>query len=1132
LGVILVEVNVKQLSLRGVFLIFGFLGAFCLSALAQEATIVGTVTDPSNAAVPNVAIKITNTDTNQVRNITTNQAGEYVAPDLHIGHYVIRAEASGFKMAEQTDIALAVGDRRRVDFKLELGSTQQSITVEATPVAVQSDTGEVSAVITGLQVAQLATNGRSVYTLAVLTPGASSNMPAFQAPTAVGANSNLSFNGMRQNHNLWLADGGEQSDRGGAGGLIIMPSIDSIAEFRVMTSNYSAEYGLSSAGTMNIIFKSGTKQLHASAWEFVRNDVFDAGNFLTNAAGGKMPKLRYNNWGFNVGGPVVLPGYNKNRDKTFFFYNMEWRRLINGAVISQVVPDPSTYGGNFGSTTINVPTAPVLGTSVEAAIAAGTLTPGQPFPNNSVAAYLDPNAQLLLAQGIFPARTSGNKYVGSADVPTSVREDLLRIDHHFSEKLAIFGHWVDDQGTQSYATSLWSGVNVPTVGTAFGNPSYSAVVHATHTISPTLLNEIAFNYDGNRINIIPTGIISQPSGLNIPRLFPGPNTDNRNPGIALQGATGSNYDVNWQPWRNVCDDYQIRDDFSWVKGSHQLRLGASWALYKKVQDLFGNTQGVFRFNGNYTGNDFADFLLGFANSYNELGVQDHGYWNATSWAAYVQDNWRATRRLTLNLGLRWDGVPHTIEANNRGSNFYPNLWNPANAAVLTPSGTIDTTLTPAAAFGSSPNPILKDVTFYLNGIGLAGKNGIPAGMVQNHWAAFGPRIGFAYDLTGSGKTVVRGGFGAMYERMQGNDLYNSGPNAPFSASVDFNNISLSNPDLSLLTGTALVAPVTVGSITGFADTDYKLPVSYQFSAGVQRQLGRDSILSVAYVGNQNRHQNDYRETNLPAPSDLPALINGTVAYNSVVPYLGWHSLRMSEMAENSHYNGLQVELKSRIKNDLTLQVAYTLSRSIDPAMSFGGDNTNTDNPYDRNYDMGPSLVDRTHIGLVSFIYDIPAFRNAPNHAVKTLAGGWQLSGIGTMQTGFPLNITLGGSQGSNGVANATNRPDLVGTITYPKTREAWFSKAALAVPTIGEWGNLGKGAIRGPGGMNWNISLFKNFVISESRGSGVEFRFETFNTFNHTQFNTISSSYSAGDFGAVNGVMDARVLQFAIKLKF
>jgi hypothetical protein len=243
---------------------------------------------------------------------------------------------------------------------------------------------------------------------------------------------------------------------------------------------------------------------------------------------------------------------------------------------------------------------------------------------------------------------------------------------------------------------------------------------------------------------------------------------------------------------NNADDYQVRDDVSWVKGSHQFKFGASWALYKKVQDLFGPTQGSFGFNGQYTGNDFADFLLGLSNSYNELAVQDKGYWNNISPAAYFQDNWKVGPRLTLNLGLRWDGIPHTYEANNRMSNFYPGLYNPANAALL--SSDSNSILPTSPGLGPSPNSILNGYQFYLNGIGVSGKNGIPKGLVKDSWLDFGPRVGFAYDLTGAGKTVLRGGFGIMYERIQGNDMYNAGPNQPFSASVTFNNVSLSyNP---------------------------------------------------------------------------------------------------------------------------------------------------------------------------------------------------------------------------------------------------------------------------------------------------------------------------------------------------
>jgi hypothetical protein len=418
----------------------------------------------------------------------------------------------------------------------------------------------------------------------------------------------------------------------------------------------------------------------------------------------------------------------------------------------------------------------------------------------------------------------------------------------------VFGHWVDEAISQTYSPSQWNSDNLPTSRDVFTNPSYSGVVHATYSITPTLLNETAFNYNGNRVTITPIGTVGRPSGFNVPELFPGNNL-NRIPSIGLNGGGESAYfDIGSWPWHNKADDYQIRDDLSWSKGNHQLKFGASWMLYKKIQDLFGNTQGNFTFNGTYTGNGFADFLLGYANSYSELAIQDAGHWPSYSYDAYVQDNWKVTPRLTLNLGVRWDGIPHTIEDNNRQSNFYSNLYNPANAAIILPNGTI---APGSPGLGSSPNPILNGYPLYLNGIGIAGQNGIPRGLVQNHWALFAPRVGFAYDLTGSGKTVLRGGFGIMYERIQGNDVYNAGPNVPFTLTSTLNNVLLSNPTVSVATGTAAAAPITAPAITGMVYSDYNNPASYQFSLGIQRQIAASSVLSVTYVGNQNRHQSDY-----------------------------------------------------------------------------------------------------------------------------------------------------------------------------------------------------------------------------------------------------------------------------------
>jgi hypothetical protein len=1133
-------------------LVLGFAG----QAFGQNATIVGTVTDPSGAAVANATVSITHAETGLVYHFTTNGDGQYVAPDLPIGHYNMKVEASGFKAAEQKAIVLQVGDRTRLDYQMSLGGASETVTVEANAVRVQTDSGEVSNVIDDKQMSQIAVNGRSIYQLAQLTPGASSQINGY-VNTPVGGDSNVEFNGMRQNHNIYLLDGGEDDDRGGAGGMSIAPSTDAIAEFRALTSNYSADYGLSSAATMTMVLKSGTNTLHASAWEFNRNDAFDARNFF-NPAPAPVAELRLNVFGFNVGGPVTFGKlYNPDKKRTFFFYNMEWRRLIQGNINNgQPVPDPATYGGNFGATAITVPSATQVSSAVLARNCPGGVLPagvvqGQKFPNNTIpSCMLDPNASALVSAGIFPAPTIGNKFFGSANAPTNLKEEVVRIDHNFTSKFSVFGHFIAEQVSQGFAISQWSGANVPTVGDTFGNPSFSGVIHTTYTISPTLLNEVAFNYNGNRINIIPfagAGLASLalPSGYTSTnsRLFTGPNNLDRIPNIDLNGSTGTHFEVSSWPWRNKADDYQIRDDISWTHGAHQFKFGGSWALYKKIQDLFGQTQGGFGFDGSFTGNDFADFLLGDAKSYQELAVQDKGLWNNVSWAAYGQDNWRVNHRLTLNLGLRWDGVPHTYEANNRMGNFYANLYNPADRALLNPDGTIN----PASpGLGTSPNPILAGVPLYLNGIGIPGQGGVPKGLVNNHWANFGPRIGFAYDVSGSGKTVVRGGFGIMYERIQGNDMYNAGPNIPFSLQVNAPApVELDNPRLSLATGTAASFPINPADITGLNSNDYKQPTSYQWSLGVQRSLNSKSVLSVAYVGNTNRFQNDYTQYNLPNQAALIPIINGVAGANYAtaagLPFPGFRSVRLSTNEANSHYNGLQIDLNSQVGRDLSLRAFYTYSKTIDPGTGSNGgqDLQDVSNPYlGWRYDVGPGGYDRTHVAVVDFIYDIPLFRGNQSRLLKTALGGWQVSGIVTMESGIPINIGISGAQGGNGLPNATNRPNLVGKISYPNAVGSgnqviqYFDPSAFALPTVGSFGDLGHNAVRGPGRDNWNLSLFKNFVFSETRGSRLEFRVETFNTWNHTQFNGVSNNLGSSNFGQFTSAFDPRILQLALKLYF
>lgn len=1124
----------KNLSCRRFLLASLLLFVFASLAAAQEATVVGTVTDSTGAVVPGVTITIMNVDTGVVRTITSNETGQYVVPDLKIGKYSVKAESAGFKVSERTGIVLAVGDRARVDFQMQVGDTRESVTINAEAIRVQSESSEVSNVITTRQVSELAVNSRNLYQLVTLTPGVASELSSdFNLPIPVGSNANQSFNGQRPDHNNWLIDGGESYDRGSGGKMAVMPSMDAIAEFRALTSNYSAEYGLNSGGTVTMVFKSGTKDFHGTLWEFFRNEKLDATPFFTNLSGGTKPPLRFNTYGFNVGGPVILPHYNKNRNKTFFFYNQEWRKIRQQTVVTANTASDAWRSGDFSSllptTQLTVPTN--ISPALTAKFAQFGLNPGDKFENNKIPAGLfDANAVAFLKTGALPLPNAANRFIGTGSQPTDFREELVRIDHQFTDKFSVFGHWVAEAISQGYATSMWSGDSYPTIGNTFGNPSYSGVVRATYIINPNLVNETSFNYNGNRINITPTGIYKRTADFNVPELYAS-NSLSRFPTINWQKQMGTAFDGASWPWSNKADDYQFRNDVSWTRGSHNLRFGGQYMRYNKVQDLFGNTQGNVSFDGRFTGADFSDFLLGLASNYQELALQDSGRWDNNSFSFYGQDNWRVNNRLTLNLGLRWDAMPHAFEENNRMSNFYPNLYDRSQSPRFLPNGSLDPTGPGFQTVSGTP--------FYMNGIAIAGQ-GVPNGLVKDFWNNWGPRLGFAYDVGGKGKTVIRGGFGLMYERIQGNDVYNGGPNPPFSYTAAVTNVLLSSPTTTIATGETAASPIFPGQVQGLASANYKNPSSRQWSFGVQRELWPRAVLSVSYVGNSNSHQNIYRNINAPLPSDprRADVVAGTLSVDRIRPYLGFSDIRLGENSEGSWYHSMQTNFRMDVTNGLTLQFAYTYSKSIDYTTGGvgGGDLGNATNPYDLSYDRGPSPMDRTHMAVLNYVYQIPIFNETKNKLLKSTLGGWQISGISTFVTGFPLTPTMPTTNLGMGNNWLANRPDVVGQLTYPQTRLQWFSPSAFAAPAALQFGSAGKGIIRGPGRQNWDMSLFKSFAgipfPGNPEGARFEFRFETFNTFNHTQWNGLSLSRTASDFGQVTSAFNPRTVQLGAKFIF
>lgn len=1165
-----------------------FLGCLCVLALciplsmrAQEnAELSGTVKDPTGAVVPNATITLINTATGDVRTSTSNGAGLYDFSALRIGTYTLKVEAQGFSKYEKTGIVMNVAATVQENAVLVIGGSNQTVTVEADALHLQTETNEVSNLITGEQITQLATNGRNMVSLTTLGTGVSNNISSFNGVTAQGSGFGLSFNGMRPDHNNWLIDGGEAYDRGSGGKFDLMPTMDALAEFQTLSSNYSPDYGISSGGTVTMALKSGTKQFHGGLWEFNRNDAFDAGYYFSKQNNQATPELRLNIYGGDIGGPVFIPGlYPKSKSKTFFFWSEEWRKFIQGAnpTAANTIPasDFPTAGQDLAYTVWtgtngapNLPIVPVTTDPAKTALYTQLgLVAGQPFPTNCTTSIpctstiphqlFDPNAVLFLGTGAIPHPNSGTtlnpQNVQSPKQPTNVREDVVRADHDINDKLHLMGHWIHDQMSQTIFPVMWSGDSYDTVGNLFANPSWASVIKLTQTLSPSLLNETSLNVNGNTIAITPTAsagaAFAQPTGWSATGFFSGNNAANRLPQVAFQGGPlTTTWTTNYWPWHNSFLDYQIRDDLSWNKGRHGLKFGFSYMRVDKNQQLQQDTQGDYTFgNSTFAMDSYVNFLLGFANSYTQLQDLTGKHWINNTYSFYGMDNWRVLPRLTMNLGVRYDGMPHVYEKNNQVSNFVPANFSATSAQQPDANGNLN-----AAGPGFS-QPAGAAVPFYLNGVEFAGVNGFPRGLVKNSYMTIQPRVGLAYDLFGTGKTVLRLGGGLFYERVQGNDIYGAATNPPFAFQPTANSVYFSNPRQSALDGSiAPPGPVTKpASLTSLASY-YPNPATAQYSFGIQQQLAPAIVGVIQYVGSNGWNQSDQRVINtLPLtdaantanPYDLRQAVNGGADPNLYRQYLGYGSITQTESATNTSYNSLQAGLRVENKHGLTTQFSYTWSHEIDiqsgdlGSTNIQGGNSTVSNPFDLKYDRGAGVLDRRHIFSVNYDYTLPFFRSG-NLLEREVLGGWELSGVTVAQSGAPRNVSFSGDTLGLGGGTA-NRPNLVGRVSMPKTQQKWFDPSAFAAPTAPWAGgaNQGFGSARkdnivGPGLFNWNMALFKSIPLSAHEGPKIEIRFESFNTFNHTEFNGIDTGLTDSNFGQVTSTYDPRVMQFGGKFIF
>ena len=1176
----------------------------------QNSEIVGTITDQTGAAVPGAVLTLTQKETGFVYNSTSNGTGGYVFAGLNVGTYDLKATAKGFEAYTRTGLPLNVSQTLATDIKLTVGAESIQVTVTADALTVQTESNDVSTLISGEQVTSIATENRNFTSLAALGLGVSSNLPDNNPPTASASSASISVNGLRQSHNIWLLDGAEADDRGGAGGMSVMPSMDAIAQFQVLASNYPPDYGIASGATFSLALKSGTQKFHGEGWEFFRNDDLDANDYFNKyqkaspADYGPVPKLRQNIFGANIGGPLFIPHvFNTSRRKTFFFYNQEWRRIIQASApnTNPTIPnaDRPTAGTNLqyvapayaSSQVIYIPTAaqvpdPAFAAKLEAA-GLGAMR-GQPFPNQIIPASLfDPNAVLYYQSSILPkANTLGDKATTSEATPTTATEEIVRIDHAMNDKWQILGHYLHDgQATGTADADLgWNWETYNTITSVESNPANSAAIKLSGEVAPNLLLEASMNYDGNIINIINSPNVLHPSTWTNNTFFVNSGSNQYSGANWGGNGIGASMSTGYGAWHNAAQDYEPRVDISYTLGKHAMKYGFSYNRYTKNQQLQADAAGDYSFGQNQTGtgaggnagDPFMSMLLGLATGFSQpQSMAIRHYVNQTT-SGYVNDNWKVSPRLSLQIGLRYDALPHAWERNEALENFEPSQY--INSPVIwstTVAGSIDPTSpgvqTPCPTSAGCPVGLLGAVgaSYYLNGMVTPGQNGVPHGAVTNDYNTIQPRVGFAEDLFGNGRTVLRGGFGIFYERLQGNDIYGlSNSNLPYEYTPNASSVYFSAPTCSWESTASTANPANCGSpsalpifpagLTTLATT-YKAPGAAMYSLGVQHELKPSVIAVVQYVGNLGWHQNIDSNINtfpINTPDNLRALSASTGLPGAIYPagsnelrtYPGYAGISQEENTTNNTYNGLQTSLRVQNKRGLSGELDYTYSHTIDLT---DGDLATIDNPFNLKYQKGNGSYDRRQIFQGNYIYSLPIF-NKSNGLAHSLLGGWQLAGTFVKETGEPNASGFGGVNDPVGLGGGyTNFANIVNPIHYHHKVGDWFDTFAnggvgslaldpQAPPTAGYAGgpNLGfgngrKDSFTGPGRVDFTTSLYKNFAMTER--AHFEFRAESYNTFNHTEFNSINSSWSnstGGQYGTATGDWGPRVLQLGAKIVF
>ncbi len=1113
--------SVRNLGLGKIqFAVIAVLLAIPLAAVAQvtTATIVGTVTDSGGAVVAGAQVTARNVDTGLTRTAVSSADGSYRAEFLPVGKYVVEVTYTGFKTAQLNDIVLQVNDTTRVDVSLTVGQVSETVTIADTSTpAVNTSTAEIGRTIQAAEITNLPLVERNVYTLLDLTPGVQSNNNGV-ATASTGTSTfilgypeqrtliNGGTDGGTGSVNYYLDGGTNMTNLRNTGN--ILPNPDAIQEFRVQTNSYNAEYGRYASGIINVLTKSGTNDFHGSAFEFLRNTVFNANDWGSTLA--RAPFHR-NQFGATLSGPI-------KHDKAFFFVSYSGLRQATSTFLSGArVPTALERIGNFTASGTK-PTDPANNAPFVCAGVTNVICPNRldPVAMKIINTYI-PLSNVTLSNG-----NAG--WQGNIPTPYNFNEYLGKVDYQLNDAHRLTVSYFNTGGT---STTKAGSPNVPWSLQNSTWRQHSVNASDVWIISAAKINQVWLTFSrnfGGRINVPATSLTDLGSAFviqgtpNLPQITV---TGYFTLGQQIGGPiAGTNF-------------YSARDVFSWIKGNHSLKLGGEISLNKDIQQTLLNNYGVFTFNAGATarvaappvtaaaGNAYADFLIGIPSAVSQ-DAPVTGYTNSWYTALFVQDDFKVRPRLTLNLGLRWDVQTPPTDPFNRVVNYVPGVKSTVNA--LAPVG---------AQFFGDP--------------------GVERGGIPTSYTHFSPRIGFAWDLFGDGKTSLRGAFGVFYGSISGNEWNTMTNFQPFSTRLTFTNInqktnaagvplgaSLSNPYNNFVGGNPFPYKGTFTTGGGLfpVASDFKWPRTYQMNVSVQRQVTKDLVVGAAYVGTESRNLPFGRDINYPVLTPTATSAGANILARRPNPLFGAVTLLQSDQSAN--YHGLQVTSAMRMSHHVTFNAFYTYSKTNSSVELYNS----TTQGLAQNYsnlaeEKGAGDSDQRHVFSMSFTYRPDYFGKGSNGILRGIFNGWSISPIIKMRSGLPFSVT-NGNVDANLDGSTNDRAQLVGDphLANP-TAAQWFNTAAFAqnkvVTGVATDGNSARNLLYGPGYKTVDLAISRDFSLSER--FKLRFRAEATNAFNHVNLGQPGNSVPAAgatsaSFGVITSANSMRKMQFGLRLTF